>query len=195
METLQGCDKSMTLSRRPSRRPFLALALIAACGCGYTTRGLYPETIHTVAVPIFESQGLRRDFEFQLTEAVKKEIEARTPFKIVSAAEADTVLKGKILNEFKAPVGEDGFDLPRGGNMIVTLQVSWVDNRSGEVLNETQSTFNLRSQELYLISLAQTQATAKSKVADELADQIVTMMQAPWGSPSQEILPPTIIVE
>lgn len=156
------------------------LLLLMAAGCGYSTRGLYPSDIHTVHVPIFQSTGLRRDYEFQLTEKVIKEIEKQTPFKVVREGDADTTLKGTIVNLYKSPFGEDGYDNPRGGAMVLAVDVSWVDNRSGQVLNASNRSFTMQIVEPYTIDLAESQATAMDAALGQMADHIVTLLQAPW---------------
>src|SRR5262245_15270336 len=99
-------------------RYFAISLFIAACaalsGCasggnfslfGYTTAPLYDDAIRTVYVPIFENVSFRRGLEFDLTRAVVREIEAKTPFKVVNCREqADTELHGKIVNRRKALV-------------------------------------------------------------------------------------------
>lgn len=165
---------------RTSHTILLALLwAISLNGCGYATRGLYSPDIETVSVPIFQSTGFRRDVELQLTEKVVKAIEAQTPFKVVQSG-ADTELRGKILNYFKAPFGEDGADNPRGGLMMINLAVTWVDNRSGNVIKESTQTFTINESASYVIDLGQTQATAQEKIYDDMADYVVSMMQAPW---------------
>ena len=78
----------------------LPLALVSA-GCGnfsvfgYTTHGLYPDNIRTIAVPIFHSDSFRRDLEFKLTEETIKRLE-RVGFKVVDADRADTELHATI---------------------------------------------------------------------------------------------------
>ena len=72
---------------------------------GYTTRPNYDPNIHTVRVPIFKNITLIRGLEFDLTRAVIREIEAKTPFKVVdSRAGADTELIGKIVSTSKAVI-------------------------------------------------------------------------------------------
>jgi hypothetical protein len=156
-----------------------ALAIGTLAGCGYATRGLYSPDIETVSVPIFQSTGFRRDVEIQLTEKVVKAIEAQTPFKVVQSG-GDTELRGKIINYFKAPFGEDGADNPRGGLMMMNLSLTWVDNRSGGVIKETTQSFTIDNNGSYVIDLGQSQATAQEKIYDEMADYVVSMMQAPW---------------
>ena len=75
----------------------LLLVLPVLCGCaGYQigNRTLFPTHIHTVHVPTFESISFRRNLGERLTEAVVKEIEVRTPYKVVADPNADSVMTG-----------------------------------------------------------------------------------------------------
>src|SRR5215471_14643559 len=91
-----------SVRNRPARAPRLALALslalaAATAGCGYSIRPPYDTNIRTVYVPVFRSLSFRRDIQLQMTELVIKEIEKRTPFKVVGKPdEADTILEGMI---------------------------------------------------------------------------------------------------
>src|SRR5262249_16212598 len=51
---------------------------------GYTSRPNYDTSIRTVYVPIFKNQSFRRGLEFDLTRAVIREIQAKTPYRVVS---------------------------------------------------------------------------------------------------------------
>ena len=78
--------------------------LLAICGCaGYRfgDQGLYPAEIETIHIPVFQSSSFRRDLGEQLTEAVVKEVEKRTPYRVVPDANADSVLLGRITHEGK----------------------------------------------------------------------------------------------
>src|SRR5262245_11406459 len=86
-----------------------ALAPIAGCESaghfsflGYTTRPNYDDCIRTVYVPIFENNTFRRGLEFDLTRAVIREIESKTPYKVISdRSRADTELTGTIVGANK----------------------------------------------------------------------------------------------
>ena len=71
------------------------MAAVAITGCaGYQlgSQSLYPPDIHTVYVPIIESDSFRRYLGERLTEAVCKEIDEKTPYKVVGDSSADSVL-------------------------------------------------------------------------------------------------------
>ena len=107
-----------------SPKHFLASLIVVAIslsGCGYTVGNNFPRDIKTVSVPIFENQTNRRGIEFQLTEAVQKEITKRSHFKLARGMDADTRLTGKIVGFRKDVLGENAFDDPR--ELQVTLMV------------------------------------------------------------------------
>lgn len=165
------------------RKTFALLTLMlftfAVSGCGYTTRGYYPQNIRTVSVPIFENEsGFRRDIEFAMTQQLIQMIESRTPYKVVSDGCADTELRGVVTQYYKNPYGEDGYDNPRGGNMILTVKVTWIDNRTGESLSG--NAVQLSSNGTFTINTAESIATAELTMVNDMAEKIVTLMQAPW---------------
>ena len=156
------------------------LPTVLLAGCGYTTQGLYPPDIRTVAVPVFASKLLRRDVEIQLTQEVVQAIEAETPFKVVDGPHADTELRCTILEFYKTGIGEDVLDRPLGGNMNLTVTVEWIDNRTGDTLTNLGQPVVIRANGVYNIELAQSQATATLDVTQQVAQRIAHMMEAPW---------------
>ena len=71
-------------------------------GCaGYQigNQTLYPAHISTVYVPVIESASFRRNLAEWLTEAVVKEIELKTPYKVVGSPSADSILSGRLAGE------------------------------------------------------------------------------------------------
>lgn len=162
----------------------VVVTLLSTTGCGYSTRGLYPDNFRTVSVPIFKSQGLRRDLEFLLTQKLVQSIEAKTPYKVVASDRADTEIRGTISAFYKGPYGEDQFDNPNGGVENIVVSVTWVDRRSGEVLKDEtyrlDQTVSLNVVQPYNVDLAQTQATAINRAADQICDYIIALMHSPW---------------
>ncbi|HUY88860.1 MAG TPA: LPS assembly lipoprotein LptE [Pirellulales bacterium] len=175
-----------------SRRYFTLLAigspLAAMLGCaGYRwgRKSLYPADIATVYVPLIESSSYRRGLGEWLTEAVIKEIDNVTTFKVVNTDQADSVLNCRIVSDVKqismlSPTNE-------GRELQETFHVSvdWRD-RKGELvqpsqsipgpaaLNQIQNTANMFPE------IGQSITSAQQTVIQELARQIVSMMEAPW---------------
>src|SRR6266576_327238 len=75
------------------------LQLLSLSGCiGYHagTNSLYAADVATVYVPMIESDSYRRDLGERLTEAIVKEIELKTPYKVVSTPDADSILYARL---------------------------------------------------------------------------------------------------
>ncbi|MFM7132257.1 MAG: hypothetical protein ACKO0V_23155, partial [bacterium] len=108
------------------------LAAIAT-GCGYSIRQPYNREIRTVYVPVFRNLNYRRDLNLMLTEAVCKEIEKRTPYKVVGSPEgADSQLSGEVTFADKNLVVENPQNLPRQLSASLVSTVVWKDIRDGD---------------------------------------------------------------
>ena len=109
---------------------------LLAPGCkvtGYSIRPPYDTRIKTVYVPVFKSITFRRDVNLMLTELVIKEIERRTPYKVVGKPEeADTTLEGTINFSDKNMIVENPFNLPRQLTSTMIVDVTWTDNQAEE---------------------------------------------------------------
>jgi len=157
----------------------------AGAGCGYMVGGPYRQDIETVHVPIFESKSFRRGVEFQLTEAVHKEIQKQTHFRLVKEPEADTKLTGRIVRIDKRVLGETAFDEPRELQYQIAIEVTWEDLRTRRILRQRKieiapDVVQLLSHADFSPELGQSQATARQRATENLARQVVQMMQTPW---------------
>ena len=105
------------------------------------TRSLYRPDIKTVYVPMFEADTFRRGLGERLTEAVAKEIELKTPYKVVHRPNADSVLSARISSEAKRVVTEQANDIPRNIETDLAVQVNWYDRRGEYLMQDVQFTF------------------------------------------------------
>jgi hypothetical protein len=105
---------------------------------GYTTRPNYRCDIHSVRVPIFKNltyrDATRQGIEMDLTQAIILQIQAKTPFK-VNVDYPDTELSGTIIALNKAVLNESQLNLPRETETTLTVEVKWIDLRTGENLS------------------------------------------------------------
>ncbi len=168
-----------------------AWPLAIVCGCaGYQigNAGLFPNHIDTVHVPVFESVSFRRNLGERLTEAVVKEIELRTPYKVVGPQHADSILSGEIFGENKhvtvtAPTGE-----PRQSEVSMTVKVRWTE-RNGSVLRDGApipldvDTVDVLGTGKVTPEVGQSLTTAQQTAIQRIASQIVSLMENPWGPP------------
>jgi hypothetical protein len=104
---------------------------------GYTTKPNYASDIRTVHVPVFGNRTFYRGLEIELTKEVVRQIEDRTPFKVVSCAEdADTELKGVIANATKQIINRNQLNEVREAETLVAVELVWQDLRTGKILSK-----------------------------------------------------------
>jgi len=167
---------------------FALCTLIFALGCaGYRvgTNTLYNTDIKTVHVPIFQSDGFRRDMGERLTEAVCKKIEQRTPYKVVHRSTADSVLSGRLARDLQNVSLVDDYAGTRQKKIELTVYVQWKDNRGNMIRTMNPIAWNdapidITTTSDMVAEMGHSYATASQEAIDRMADQIVDMMQMPW---------------
>jgi outer membrane lipopolysaccharide assembly protein LptE/RlpB len=178
----------MIVGNRPQTACGFAALLLLLGGCaGYQigNKSLYPQDISTVYVPMFQSNSFRRNLGERLTEAVVKQIESTTPYKVVSEGKADSVLSGRIVGEHKSVLVPDLSGNAREIQVAMTVQVSWVDRR-GQILRETQTVplpaelVDVAGTGNVVPEVGQSIATAQQQAICRMAQQIVGLMEKPW---------------
>jgi outer membrane lipopolysaccharide assembly protein LptE/RlpB len=102
-----GCDN--THSMRGFFVLLAALALPGVSGCGYHTLGSaahLPDTVHTLAVPVFKNKTQSYHTEIAMTQAVVREFSDRTRLTITPEAGdgADATVDGTIISESVQPL-------------------------------------------------------------------------------------------
>jgi len=152
----------------------------------FGARTQFPEGIETVYVPVFDSSSFRRELGEELTEAVIKEIERRTNYKVVSSPSADTVLTGKITGEGKHLLFETLQGDPREMEVNMQVKVSWVDRRLGCPVREIplvpvpSAAVDISAANNLVPEVGQSIATSHQLAIQRLAAQIVNLMEKPW---------------
>lgn len=174
----------MKLTRRAMLWTGLGPVLSGLTGCGYMVGGGFDPQVRSVEVPIFETKSFRRGIEVQLTEAVQKQIQLRTPFRVVKC-DADTRLSGRVIDLRKSVLGETLQDDAREVQVNLVVEVLWEDLRAGRILAEQQVPIGpellaLRSQADFAPEVGQSLATATQQSINQLARQIVNLMETPW---------------
>jgi hypothetical protein len=169
---------------------------------GYTSEPNYDTSIHTIRVPIFENvtqrDSTRQGMEFQLTRAVIREIQLKTPFEVRNdGCPADTELRGKIVNYTKNILNRNQLNEVREAEMLLAVEVTWTDLRTGEVLSQvpiklpyplTQDDLPdvkpvptlVQSVNSFIPELGESITTARQRNIDKVAVQIVSMMEKKW---------------
>jgi len=163
---------------------FAPPALLSSCASdpadGWSTRSSHPENYRTVAVPIFDNRTYERDISRSLTDAVVKEIQQNTPYRVTSAAKADTVLRGSIrqvsLRELSKSVATG---LSEEMVMQVTVDYEWVDMRTGKPIVSRQG---FSGSGTFIASRPQAEPIDLGgyNAVQQLASDIVASMQVDW---------------
>jgi len=149
-------------------------------GCGYQHQALYPDSVRTVAVPIFDNRSFYRDVEREVTEAVIKEIELRTPYKVVAVDRADSELTGTItqVEQSRLSRGRDG-GLVQEGELRIRSNFAWQDRRTGQTLRQRRGLVTI-GRYVPARPVSEPYQTAQYQAAQQLAYEIVSVMGAEW---------------
>jgi len=169
-----------------------ALLLVSLAGCAQYRVGadsLYAPDVRTVYVPMIESDSYRRDLGERLTEAVVKEIELKTNFKVVNTPTADSVLSVRLQGDTRRTLAEDSFDAPRVLENEIFAQVTWLNRRRlpmGPVQSFpipgglTGGVTGFRQDSTLIPASGQSVVTSQQQAIVQLAQQIVGSMEEPW---------------
>ena len=170
----------------------LAALLLAAAGCAsyrFGNNTLYAANVRTIAVPVFQCDSFRTtpsiDIGERLTEAVCKEIEKRTPFKVVGSEDAaDSVLTGRVVSDTKRMVVESPTDQSRQVEMNYQVLVTWAD-RGGTVIASGDvplpaATVDVGQAASLVPEFGRSVASTQQEAIVKLAQQIVGLMEEPW---------------
>jgi Lipopolysaccharide-assembly len=170
-------------------RLFVVVAMLsAASGCaGYQLgqRSLYRPDIRTVHVPMIQSDSFRRYLGERLTEAVVKEVELRTPYKVVDSASADSVLSIRLVSDAKRILANNRFSEPRDIETDFFIHTSWIDRRGDLIMTHEDVPaapllVNLGQQANFVPEGGQSLVTGQQEAIQKLAQQIVGQMELAW---------------
>jgi Lipopolysaccharide-assembly len=180
-------------SRPPASRilnPIFGIAtwFVVLMGCaGYQvgTRSLYEPDVTTVFVPMIESDSYRRDLGERLTEAVVKEIELKTPYKVVGTPDADSILSARLVRDTRRTLVENAFDDPRVSEVELLAEVTWLNRRRQPIavpqcVPLPPELVVIHQTAPLIPEVGQSVATSQQQAIERLAEQIVSTMEAPW---------------
>lgn len=175
----------------PTIRCSLLLAMVALGACllvscsadpraGYSSASAWPDKYQTVAVPMLANRTFARELDAQLTEAIVKEIQAITPYKVTGQATADTILRGTIT---EVKLQEISKSLVTGlGEEVavkVTIDYEWMDLRTGTPI-VARNGFTGTAVFIPSRPTQEPLELAGFEVVQQLAREIVDSMQGEW---------------
>jgi len=182
-------SSSPSAIRNPQSAILLVLLALFLTGCAGWRVGngtLYRPVIRTVYVPPVDSASFRRNLGERLTEAIVRELETKSTYKVVADPNADSVLKCVLITDSKTIINETRFDDPRDIDLNFFVQVSWTDRRGDLIGGQPQNVplppivVNVGQSANFVPEGGQSLATAQLEAFQKIAQQIVGMMESPW---------------
>lgn len=167
-------------SRLLPRRCLPGVALAILCGgCGYSLGYRVPDSVETIAVPMFDNQTfpLRREVELDLTAEVRKELQARTPLRLVDSSDADMVVYGTVKEFRERLVAEGRLDEKTESTVVILVRLIIEDYRNGTRREESVSV-----REPLSVQAGETLDQARSRAIRNLAEKVVEQVEV-WGEP------------
>lgn len=172
---------SLRLLARCPRRPaslgaLAALVLLGVAGCGYRLGYRAHEGVRTVAIPIFDNATfpLRRDVEYDLTRALRGEVQRRTTLRLASSERADLVVYGKILDFTEGVVAEGRADEKLESTLSITVELVVEDHVEGTVVRQ-----RVQDWQPFSIVAGETIEVARRRAVENLAEKILLVIE-PW---------------
>ncbi len=161
-------------------------AMFVGCA-GYQlgSGSLYNPGIRTIYIPIVRNDTWRQNLGLQMTEALQKAVESRTPYKVVSDPSADSTLTCRITTQTKRAVTQSITAEPRSVETLISVELTWTD-RQGNLLMENrfvpqgELAFYFIQGVDFVPEGGQSMATAQHRAVERLADQIVNQMESRW---------------
>jgi len=158
----------------------LAIVATGAGGCGYDSAAVHPASVRTIAIPIPENETYYTGFERLLADALVKEVQTRTPYRIASSDRAETTLAAQITG-----VETDRLSVARGTGLAqellreVTVNFEWKDLRTGRILAARE---RFTAGDVYIPTqpVGERAAIANYAIAEELARDIVSALRSGW---------------
>ena len=172
-----------------SRAPALLLIFAVAAGCApyrFGSAALFPPNLRTVHVPVAGNTTFRHDLGIRLTEATIREIERRTPLKVVGdPITADSVLTIEVIGETKNVLTETRTDFARALDLALQTRATWTDRSGALVMNNSivptiDNAVLLSDEKRFVPEGGQSVEFAVQAALEDIASQIVDQMEVRW---------------
>ncbi len=162
------------------------IAILSGCAAyQFGNDSLYNSNVRTIYIPIVRNDTFRPTVGVQLTEAIQKAVELRTPFKVIGDASADSTLSCRVTSETKQVITENRTDDPRALDAIVNIEVTWTDRRGNLLMENSfippgQFALLFSQNSHFVPEGGQSITTALQRDVERLAEQIVQQMETRW---------------
>ena len=159
---------------------FLLLILVGAwfvSGCGYSPGYRMPRGVTRVSVPIFKNETIpfRKDLEYELTRAVKKEFQLMTPAELTSMEDSNAILRGSVLEFEEGVLVESGSGGVQEAGIVMRVGIQLIRSRDERVLLERA----VEARASYSLAAGETIESARQEAMTDIARRIIAEIE-PW---------------
>jgi len=180
-------SKSRFRGASVTRAGLVALLLIVSTslisGCGYRQGEAFPDDVTSVSLPIFKNMSFQRGVEFELAEALTKEVQRRTPYTIARSSMAGTIIEGTIRDVKRNQLSRTEIgNVPQEVEVTILVDFVWRDQSNGEILRERRG-FEAVGRHIPSRPIGEPFAVARRAAVERLARNIVTTMRGEWERP------------
>ncbi len=154
---------------------------LALSGCGYQAIGtddVYRDDVTSVSVTAATNATDRPEVAAALTDALVRELEQRTPYRVTNASSADTLLEVAIVNvNTGTPLRSRDTGFPQVSSLDVVAEATWTDLRDGRTLLRLSG---VEGQAERFDTLGEGVPVTERSASEALAARIVDEMAARW---------------
>lgn len=147
---------------------------------GYANVSAFNDDVSSIAVPIFENSTHYHGTSTILTQALVREVQRHTPWRLASGDAADTTLTGQIVDVELEQLGVDN-ETGLGNEMAVDIAVDfrWVDNRTGRSLVARR---NFRESATFVpaVGVREPIEIGIEGAVERLAESIIAELRTDW---------------
>jgi hypothetical protein len=158
-----------------------ALALLAGCA-GYRTRFDLPPHLHTFCVRPFTNKTLERNLDFEFTQALIREILAKTDLRAAPEAEADLVIAGEVADLERNTLRRRSQGLKSEMRLRLYANVTVLDQRKDRVFFQGR---DITRRAEFAMNRGETLRQAREEVLRELARRVVARVFERWPEPEK----------
>jgi outer membrane lipopolysaccharide assembly protein LptE/RlpB len=159
----------------------LLAGLLFVTGCGYHTVGSpahLPNTVHTLAVPVFQNSTQSYHTDIAFTQAVIKEFSSRTPYRLITgnSPDADATLEGTITLFQVTPLTYNS-QTGESSSFLITVKASVkLVDRNQKVLYQNSNYLFRQQYETTqdLVTFIQEDSPAVQRLARDFAQSMVS---------------------
>lgn len=171
----------------------LGVWCVLSLGCGsmhyqFGNDVLFDDSISTIHVPVVRCESFRAGMGEQMTEAIVKEIENRTPYKVIgSPSTADATLVVRVVEDIKTPRVRTSDNQARQIEMGMKIEVAIYDHGSQtprQISYLPLSDLSLTRSRLMVPEAGQSVSTTQLLEMERVAADIVSLLETTWYVPT-----------